>query len=267
MNGSGRILVVDDEPQIRRVMKTALTAHGYEAYEARSGEEALDGLRECSPDLILLDMNMPGMGGMAACRSIRAISETPIIVLSVRDREQDKIAALDAGADDYVTKPFSVNELMARIRANLRRTPWQADSEGPLVLSERLKVDFGARQVIANGREVRLTPKEFDLLHYFVANANKPITHRKLLQTYATRLATALASLVSVLDPELVVLSGASLTSGGEVLRALVQAELEELAASRPRLVVGDVREHPVLRGALESALATTRDEVFDTSR
>ena len=183
MNGSGRILVVDDEPQIRRVMKTALTAHGYEAYEARTGEEALDGLRECNPDLILLDMNMPGMGGMAACRSIRAISETPIIVLSVRDREQDKIAALDAGADDYVTKPFSVNELMARIRANLRRTPWQADSEGPLVLSERLKVDFGARQVIANGREVRLTPKEFDLLHYFVANANKPITHRKLLQT------------------------------------------------------------------------------------
>jgi len=183
MNGSGRILVVDDEPQIRRVMKTALTAHGYEAYEARSGEEALDGLRECSPDLILLDMNMPGMGGMAACRGIRAVSETPIIVLSVRDREQDKIAALDAGADDYVTKPFSVNELMARIRANLRRTPWQADSEGPLVLSERLKVDFGARQVIANGREVRLTLKEFDLLHYFVANANKPITHRKLLQT------------------------------------------------------------------------------------
>jgi two-component system, OmpR family, KDP operon response regulator KdpE len=128
-------------------------------------------------------MNMPGMGGMAACRSIRAISETPIIVLSVRDREQDKIAALDAGADDYVTKPFSVNELMARIRANLRRTPWQTGSEEPIVLSERLKVDFGARQVIANGREVRLTPKEFDLLHYFVANANKPITHRKLLQT------------------------------------------------------------------------------------
>ena len=183
MSGSGRILVVDDEPQIRRVMKTALTAHGYEAYEARTGEEALNGLRECNPDLILLDMNMPGMGGMATCRSIRAISETPIIVLSVRDQEQDKIAALDAGADDYVTKPFSVNELMARIRANLRRTPWQADSDGPIVVSERLRVDFGARHVVANGREVRLTPKEFDLLHYFVANANKPITHRKLLQT------------------------------------------------------------------------------------
>jgi two-component system, OmpR family, KDP operon response regulator KdpE len=183
MTGSGRILVVDDEPQIRRVMKTALTAHGYEAYEARTGEEALDSLRESNPDLILLDMNMPGMGGMAACRSIRAVSETPIIVLSVRDREQDKIAALDAGADDYMTKPFSVNELMARIRANLRRTPGQSDGEQPIVVSDWLRVDFAARQVVANGREVRLTPKEFDLLHYFLANANKPITHRKLLQT------------------------------------------------------------------------------------
>ena len=180
---AGRILVVDDEPQIRRVMRTALTAHGYEAYEARTGEEALDSLRDSNPDLILLDMNMPGMGGMAACRSIRAVSETPIIVLSVRDREQDKIAALDAGADDYMTKPFSVNELMARIRANLRRTPGQAEDGQPIVISERLSVDLGARQVIANGREVRLTPKEFDLLHYFLANANKPITHRKLLQT------------------------------------------------------------------------------------
>jgi two-component system, OmpR family, KDP operon response regulator KdpE len=183
MSGSGRILVVDDEPQIRRVMKTALTAHGYEAYEARTGEEALESMRESNPDLILLDMNMPGMGGMAACRSIRAVSETPIIVLSVRDREQDKIAALDAGADDYMTKPFSVNELMARIRANLRRMPGQGEDEQPIVISGRLRVDFAARQVIANGIEVRLTPKEFDLLHYFLANANKPITHRKLLQT------------------------------------------------------------------------------------
>jgi two-component system, OmpR family, KDP operon response regulator KdpE len=183
MTGSGRILVVDDEPQIRRVMKTALTAHGYEAYEARTGEEALASLRASNPDLILLDMNMPGMGGMAACRSIRAVSETPIIVLSVRDREQDKIAALDAGADEYMTKPFSVNELMARIRANLRRAPGQSDGEQPIVVSDWLRVDFAARQVVANGREVRLTPKEFDLLHYFLANANKPITHRKLLQT------------------------------------------------------------------------------------
>lgn len=183
MTGSGRILVVDDEPQIRRVMKTALTANGYEAFEARTGEEALESLRENHPDLILLDMNMPGIGGMAACRNIRAVSETPIIVLSVRDGEQDKIAALDAGADDYMTKPFSVNELMARIRANLRRMPGQFEGEQPIVISDRLRVDFNARQVIVNGREVRLTPKEFDLLQYFLANANKPITHRKLLQT------------------------------------------------------------------------------------
>jgi two-component system KDP operon response regulator KdpE len=183
MTASGRILVVDDEPQIRRVMKTALTANGYEAYEARTGEEALEALRENNPDLILLDMNMPGMGGMAACREIRAVSEVAIIVLSVRDSEPDKIAALDAGADDYITKPFSVNELMARVRANLRRTPGQNENEQPIVISEQLSVNFAGRQVVANGQPVRLTPKEFDLLHYFLANANKPISHRKLLQT------------------------------------------------------------------------------------
>jgi two-component system KDP operon response regulator KdpE len=183
MSATGRILVVDDEPQIRRVMKTALTANGYEAYEARTGEEALEALRESNPDLILLDMNMPGMGGMAACREIRAVSEVAIIVLSVRDSERDKIAALDAGADDYITKPFSVNELMARVRANLRRTPGQGENEQPIVISEQLSVNFAGREVIANGQSVRLTPKEFDLLHYFLANANRPITHRKLLQT------------------------------------------------------------------------------------
>jgi two-component system KDP operon response regulator KdpE len=183
MTGSERILIVDDEPQIRRVVKTALAANGYEAFEARTGEEALEALRESNPELILLDMNMPGMGGMAACRSIRAVSEAPIIVLSVRDSERDKIAALDAGADDYVTKPFSVNELMARIRANLRRLPGQGENEQAIVVSDRLRVDFAARQVTADGRGVRLTPKEFDLLHYFLMNANKPITHRKLLQT------------------------------------------------------------------------------------
>jgi len=183
MHVTGRVLVVDDEPQIRRVMKTALAANGYEAYEARTGEEALESLRQDSPDLILLDMNMPGMGGMQTCREIRSVSEVPIIVLSVRDSEQDKIAALDAGADDYMTKPFSVNELMARVRANLRRMPTQGENEQLIAISDQLTVNFGARQVIANGREVRLTPKEFDLLHYFLANANKPITHRKLLQT------------------------------------------------------------------------------------
>jgi len=184
MNTAERILVVDDEPQIRRVMKTALASNGYEAYEARTGEEALESLRAHNPDLILLDMNMPGIGGMATCREIRAVCEVPIIILSVRDGEQDKIAALDAGADDYMTKPFSVNELLARIRANLRRFAGPTSAaEEPIVVSENFSVDIAARQAIVNGQTVRLTPKEFDLLRYLLANANKSIPHRKLLQT------------------------------------------------------------------------------------
>jgi two-component system KDP operon response regulator KdpE len=182
MNSHARILIVDDEPQIRRVMMTSLAANGYQAFEARSGEAALAALRESAPDLILLDLNMPGMGGMSACREIRAVSEVAIIVLSVRDSEKDKIAALDAGADDYLTKPFSVNELLARIRANLRRTG-QSEQEEPPFISEHLTVDFSSRQVIVNGAPVRLTPKEFELLHYLIVNANKPVPHRKLLQT------------------------------------------------------------------------------------
>lgn len=180
---SGRILVVDDEPQIRRVMKTALASHGYEAYEARTGEESLEILRKHSPDLVLLDMNMPGMGGLAACRELRAVSAVAIIVLSVRDAENDKIAALDAGADDYMTKPFSVKELMARIRANLRRLPSPAEHAGAILVSSDLTVDLASRQVIARGQPVRLTPKEFELLQYLLANVNRPISHRKLLQT------------------------------------------------------------------------------------
>ena len=183
MSVQARVLIVDDEPQIRRVMKTALAAHGYEVYEAKTGEEALGALRESSPDLVLLDMNMPGMGGMAACRELRAVSDVAIIVLSVRDGERDKIAALDAGADDYITKPFSVNELLARIRANLRRLPNQSEQSQPPFVSDDLAVDFSSRQVTANGNAVRLTPKEFELLQHLIANANKPVTHRKLLQT------------------------------------------------------------------------------------
>ena len=178
-----RVLIVDDEPQIRRVMMTALAANGYQASEARTGEEALETLRGEEPDVILLDMNMPGMGGMAACKEIRAASDAAIIVLSVRDSERDKISALDAGADDYMTKPFSVNELMARIRANLRRVPSVPDNTEPVVVSDDLTIDFPSRELIARGRHLRLTPKEFDLLQYLILNANKPITHRKLLQT------------------------------------------------------------------------------------
>jgi len=180
---SGRILIVDDESQIRRVVRTALTSHGYEPFEARTGEEALDVLREYDPDVVLLDLNMPGIGGMATCKELRAASEVAIIVLSVRDGERDKIAALDAGADDYITKPFSVNELMARIRANVRRLPGQTEQAQTVIELENLRIDLSSRQVIAHGQSVRLTPKEFELLQYLASNPNKPLPHRKILQS------------------------------------------------------------------------------------
>lgn len=177
-----RILVVDDEPQIRRVLKTALTAQGYEAFDARSGEEALDAIRQRRFDLLLLDVNMPGMGGLEACRLIRLTSDLAIIMLTVRDAEQDKVAALDAGADDYITKPFSTPELMARIRAALRRLPVAA-STGTVLDLGGITVNPSERKVTVNGQAVRLTPKEFDLLLYLASNANVTISHAKLLQS------------------------------------------------------------------------------------
>ena len=179
---AGKILVVDDDPQIRRVMKATLVAHHYEVVEARTGEDALDRIPEEMPNLVLLDMNMPGMDGLETCRAIRGGSEVPVIILSVRSNEKDKVAALDAGADDYVTKPFGIEELLARIRAALRRSP--ASSEGgPRTFSAvDLEIDFEARTVRVRSKYVRLTPKEFDLLRYLVAHAGKPVTHRELLQ-------------------------------------------------------------------------------------
>src|SRR5215469_17008510 len=176
------ILVVDDEPQLRRVMRTTLTDLGYTVMDAKTGEEALQTFRETQPDLILLDLNMPGIGGLETCRAIRESSEVPIIILSVRNTEREKVQALDAGADDYVTKPFGIEELLARIRAALRRSP--ASSEGgPRTFSAAdLEIDFEARTVRARSKYVRLTPKEFDLLRYLVAHAGKPVTHRELLQ-------------------------------------------------------------------------------------
>jgi len=178
---AGRILVVDDDPQIRRVMRVTLTGQGYEVDDAKTGETALDKLREERFDLVLLDMNMPGMGGIETCRMIRSQSEIAIIMLTVRDSEADKVEALDAGADDYVTKPYNAPELLARIRANLRRTPWTQGPVGRLAIGS-VEVDFDTRQVTARGRRVRLTPKEFELLRYLVAHANKVLTHRELLQ-------------------------------------------------------------------------------------
>ncbi len=176
------ILVVDDEPQIRRVMRTSLTEQGYIVTDGRSGEEALEKLRQDHPDLVLLDMNMPAMGGLEACREIRETSDVAVIVLTVRDNEADKVAALDAGADDYITKPFSMPELLARIRAALRRLPVSPESANRIVHMGDIELNLATRRLLVHGKEVRLTPKEFDLLHYFAANPNIPIPHGKLLQ-------------------------------------------------------------------------------------
>src|ERR1700689_5003496 len=177
---SAKILIVDDEPQIRRVLRTTLTSQGYTVAEARTGDEALEQIRVERPDLILLDVNMPGISGLETCREIRASSDIPIIMLTVRGTEKDKVQALDAGADDYVTKPFGSEELMARIRAGLRRAA-PAESMPPFVSSE-LKIDFEKRVVSLKGQAVRLTPKEFELLRHLVANQGKAQGHRRLLQ-------------------------------------------------------------------------------------
>src|SRR5512135_2149330 len=179
---SGNILVVDDEPQIRRVMRMALSSQGFEVIEARSGEEGLEKFRDHLPDLVLLDLNMPGIGGLETCRRIRAGSAVPIIVLTVRSKEEEKVEALDAGADDYVTKPFGMKELLARIRAALRRTPASSAGGPHIFASDELDVDFDARLVRVRGKVVRLTPKEFELLRYLVSHAGRPVSHRELLQ-------------------------------------------------------------------------------------
>jgi two-component system, OmpR family, KDP operon response regulator KdpE len=177
---SAKILIVDDEPQIRRVLRTTLTSQGYTVAEARTGDEALEHIRSERPDLILLDVNMPGISGLETCREIRASSDIPIIMLTVRGTEKDKVQALDAGADDYVTKPFGSEELMARIRAGLRRA---APAESmPAFVSNELKIDFEKRVVSVKGQAIRLTPKEFELLRHLVANQGKAQGHRRLLQ-------------------------------------------------------------------------------------
>ena len=176
-----KILIVDDDAQIRRTLRATLVPHGYEVEDVSGGEEALHVLRERKPDLVLLDLNMPGMSGLETCRAIREQSDVAIIVLTVRDAEKDKVMVLDAGADDYVTKPFGTAELLARIRAALRRLPVPLD--GPALLKlEGLTIDFAARQVVVRGQPVRLTPKEFELLRYLANNANQVISHRRLLQ-------------------------------------------------------------------------------------
>jgi two-component system, OmpR family, KDP operon response regulator KdpE len=180
-----RILVVDDEPQIMRVMRTGLVSHGYDVEVASNGVSALEHFKEQPADLVVTDLSMPNMDGLQLCRKLREISTVPIIVLSVKGAEATKIEALDAGADDYVTKPFSINELLARVRAALRRAafvPALADANPSLIELGAFRVDLETRSVRVDSREVHLTPKEFDLLVYFLRNAGKVLTHRALLK-------------------------------------------------------------------------------------
>jgi len=179
---AGRIVVVDDEPQIRRVMRMTLTGEGYEVEDARTGDEALEKIRASRFDLMLLDWNLPGMGGLETCRLVRSTSDMAIIMLTIRNAEQDKVQALDAGADDFITKPFSMPELLARIRAALRRMPLAPEAGPQRISLENVEIDFQSRKLIVGGAEARLTPKEFDLLRYLVLHPNKAIPHRELLQ-------------------------------------------------------------------------------------
>jgi len=172
---------VDDEPQIRRIMRTALTSAGYEVDDARTGEDALERVRDYRPDLVLLDINMPGMGGLAACKALRVDRNIAIIMLTVHNTEAAKIEALDAGADDFVTKPFSTPELLARIRAALRRVPLTQSSQSRLLVDD-LTIDFAARTVTRGGTTAHLTPKELEILRYLTQRANEAVPHRELLQ-------------------------------------------------------------------------------------
>lgn len=179
---SGKILVVDDEPQIRRVMRTALAAEGYVAVTAKSAAEAYEELREDRFDLVLLDCNMPEIGGLEACVEIRRTSEIPIIMLTVRDSEKDKVAALDAGADDYVVKPFSMPELMARIRAALRRSTFSGDQSASTLTFGNVEINLATRHVYVAGNDKRFTPREFDVLYYLASHPDITIPHSKILQ-------------------------------------------------------------------------------------
>jgi two-component system KDP operon response regulator KdpE len=180
-DGKRNILVVDDEAQITRVLKTTLSAQGYAIRTAADGMQALLEMKTWPPDLIITDLRMPNMDGLELCRQVRSQSRIPIIVLSVKGEETIKVEALDAGADDYVTKPFSVKELLARVRAALRRTYTDEQSETPVIDAGDFHIDIPGRRVEVRNQEVHLTPKEFDVLVYLVRHPDKVVTHRALL--------------------------------------------------------------------------------------
>ena len=177
-----RILLVDDERQIIRVLRTSLQSHGYEILSAADGLEALNLFEQSKPDLVITDLSMPNMDGLELTKAIRAIADTPIIVLSVREQEATKIAALDSGADDYVIKPFSTPELLARVRAQLRRHA-KEEPELTNIVEGSFSIDIEAHRVLVRGQEVHLTPKEFDLLVLFARNAGRVLSHKVLLRS------------------------------------------------------------------------------------
>jgi len=181
MSGA-RIFIVDDEPQIRRVMRATLSEAGYLVADARSGEEALEKVRDERFDLVLLDVNLPGISGIETCRKIRAQSDVHVLMLTVRNSNQDAVDALDAGADDYVTKPFSMEVLLARIRATLRRSTLAVEPGADIIRFGNVEIRVAARRVLVDAKEVRLTPKEFDLLRFLISNDDVALPHERILQ-------------------------------------------------------------------------------------
>jgi two-component system, OmpR family, KDP operon response regulator KdpE len=182
MTDRKRILIVDDEPQIIRVLRMSLTTNGYDVRSAAEGESALETFRDWPADLVVTDLSMPNMNGIEVCSRLRKVSKVPIIVLSVKGDEKSKVEALDVGADDYVTKPFGIDELLARIRAALRRAPeQQPEEEGTILKEGDFEVNLEARSVVVADRKVHLTPKEYDLMVYLIRHPGKVLTHRTLL--------------------------------------------------------------------------------------
>jgi two-component system KDP operon response regulator KdpE len=180
MENKKRVLVVDDEQEITLVLRSGLAKHGYDVRVAGEGEAALELFRAWPPDLVVTDLSMPNMNGLRLCKELREISAVPIIVLSVKGDEATKVEALDSGADDYVTKPFGMGELLARVRATLRRSP-EASEEQTVIEEGDFRVDLDRRDVVVAGKEMRLSPKEFDLLIYLIRHSGKVLTHRTLL--------------------------------------------------------------------------------------